>query len=621
MSTLLQCCADPPQSSFIAYRMGRMWSQCVERLPLPGSGEELRLRQGGVYFITGALGGIGLTLAFHLATKAKAKLVLVDLASPPPRTDWDHLLGMESTPGATRFQINSLRNLEELQTSLLIVQADVCEEGQIREAVAQTIEKFGVIHGVIHAAGTPGGGIIQFKTPPELETVLAPKVKGTRVLEHIFKKLDLDFFIACSSVSSVQGEFAQVDNCSANAFLDAFCLNNSLKSSTRTIAIGWDAWKDAGMEQNTALSGDPDLRREKSAQALSTAEALEVFDRILNLDASRLHILVSTLNLDLSSRRTGSVGQIAENSASVASPELYSRPELTSIFVAPRHELERQIAEVWQSVLGVDSIGVYDNFWELGGNSLLATQVISRLKARFHIPLPLRTLFAVPTIEKLGEQIRLQVESLNSGTPSQTLGGAGAETGPIRRVDRKGKLALSSGQERLWFIHQLDPENVAYNMPAAVRIQGPLEVESLHRTLQEIVRRHESLRTHFTSVDGEPQQIIEPSLSIELPVTELGHFPESEREAEAQRLAWKDARQPFDLACGPLLRASLLRFDRQDHVLVFNMHHSISDGWSVGVLVREVSAIYNNFSAGQPSPLPELDIQYADFSAWQRELL
>ncbi|OAI57219.1 hypothetical protein AYO50_00285 [Acidobacteria bacterium SCGC AG-212-P17] len=619
VSTLLQCCADPPQSSFMANRMGRMWGQCVEPLPLPASGEESRLRQGGVYLITGGLGVIGLTLALHLATTAKAALVLVDRSSAPRRAEWDSLLKMESTPADTLFQINSMLQLEELQTPFLIVQADICEETRVREVVAEAIEKFGAIHGVIHAAEAPDGGIIQFKTPTELETVFAPKVKGTRILERVFKEHDLDFFVACSSVTSVEGEFAQVGNCSANAFLDAFCLNNNFKPSTRTIAIGWDAWKDARKAQNADRPADSEQpRNERFAMALSTAEAVEVFDRILNLDASRLHVLVSTLDLDVSQRRTNSGPQATEDAVPGAMPELYSRPDLSSIFVAPRNDLERQIAEVWQSVVGLKAIGVCDNFWELGGNSLLATQVVSRLKERFHIVLPLRAFFQMPTIEKLGEEI-VRLQSLNSGTPSQTLGGA--QIAPIRRVDRKGKLALSSGQERLWFIHQLDPENAAYNMPAAVRIQGPLEVESLHRTLQEIVRRHEALRTHFMSVDGEPQQIIDSSLSVELPVTELSHLPESEREAEAHRLAWDDARQPFDLACGPLLRANLLRFDSQDHVLVFNMHHSISDGWSVGVLVREVSAIYNNFSIGQPSPLPELEIQYADFSAWQRELL
>lgn len=620
-NALLQCCTRPPQTSFMAYRMGRFWSQCVEPLPLPASRESARVRHSGVYVITGGMGGIGLTLALHLARKTEAKLILVDIAAPPARPEWDRLLEMESTPAAARFQISALRSLEELHTPLLISQADVCEERQMRAVVAEAIEKFGAIHGVIHAAGMPGGGIMQFKIPAEIETVLAPKVKGTRVLESIFKDLNLDFFVACSSVTSVQGEFTQVDNCSANAFLDAFCLNNSFQLSTRAVAIGWDVWKDVGMAQNAARSAD--LEHEHSqrfAAALSTAEAIEVFDRVLNFDASRSHVLVSTLDLDLSPRRANLSAQASEGNASGATPELYSRPELSSVFVAPRNEIEHQIAEVWQSVLGLKAIGVYDNFWELGGHSVLATQVVSRLKEKFHIPLPLRALFETPTIEKLGETVRLQTESAGSRTLSGPLAGTEAQTTPIRRVDRNGKLALSYGQERLWFIHQLDPENVAYNIPSAVRIQGPLDVEALEKSLQEVVRRHESLRTRFVTVNGEPQQVIDPTFSVKILVTDLSNFSES-REVEAERLAQEEARQPFDLEHGPLLRAKLLRLGSQDHVMILNMNHTISDGWSTSVLVTEVSAIYNNFSVGQPSPLPELEIQYADFSAWQRELL
>ena len=227
----------------------------------------------------------------------------------------------------------------------------------------------------------------------------------------------------------------------------------------------------------------------------------------------------------------------------------------------------------------------------------------------------------MPTVEKLAEETaRLKMES-DAGSASRTDETSGLQTTPIPRVDRKGGLALSYAQERLWFINQLDPQNLAYNVPSAVRIQGPLDVQTLERTLQEIVRRHESLRTRFVSLDGEPHQVIDPSLFVELPVTDLGHVPEPEREAEAQRLAVKEVAQPFDLKRGPLLRAQLLRLASQDHVLVFNAHHIVIDGWSMGILVREVSAIYSNFCTGQPSPLPELETQYADFSAWQRELL
>jgi hypothetical protein len=152
-------------------------------------------------------------------------------------------------------------------------------------------------------------------------------------------------------------------------------------------------------------------------------------------------------------------------------------------------------------------------------------------------------------------------------------------------------------------------------------VKGAVDVELLERTLQEIVRRQESLRTRFVSVQGEPQQVIDAEPAVRLPVVDLSGLGEAEREAEARRLAQEEAQQGFDLALGPLFRAKLLRLGGQEHVLVFNMHHIVSDAWSVGVLVREVSAIYRSFSAGQPSPLPELEIQYADFSAWQRELL
>ncbi|MFZ1010470.1 MAG: amino acid adenylation domain-containing protein [Candidatus Sulfotelmatobacter sp.] len=279
--------------------------------------------------------------------------------------------------------------------------------------------------------------------------------------------------------------------------------------------------------------------------------------------------------------------------------------EAGSLTLTPTEEL---IAGVWSSLLGKSDIRRDDNFFDLGGHSLMVIQMLSRLRQVFNREIDLRAMFESLILKDLAAYV-------------DQLTGSTQQTAAIPRVDRKGKLALSYGQERLWFIYQLEPENVAYNVPGAVRIQGPLDVESLERTLREIVRRHESLRTRFVSVVGEPQQIIDASVAVEVPVTELSHLAEPEREAEARRLALEEARQPFNLARGPLFRVKLLRLASQDHVLVFNMHHIVSDGWSVGVLVREVSAIYNNFSTGQPSSLPELDIQYADFSAWQREFL
>ena len=181
--------------------------------------------------------------------------------------------------------------------------------------------------------------------------------------------------------------------------------------------------------------------------------------------------------------------------------------------------------------------------------------------------------------------------------------------------------AVSFAQQRLWFLDQLAPGSAFYAMPASVRLRGALDVDALRRTLDEIVRRHEVLRTRFVSVEGRPVQVIAPPVSLPLAVVELDATTLQERERCAAALAREEAARPFDLALGPLLRATLLRLGERDHLLLFTMHHIVSDGWSMGVLVREVAALYSAFLAGQPSPLAELAIQYADYAHWQREYL
>lgn len=189
--------------------------------------------------------------------------------------------------------------------------------------------------------------------------------------------------------------------------------------------------------------------------------------------------------------------------------------------------------------------------------------------------------------------------------------------GPRKRTD--ANLRLSFAQERLWFMDQLEPNRPIYNMPDSHLFNGPLNLDAVQRSLSELVRRHEVLRTTFQMVDGVPVQVIaEPEL-LPLPVIDLSHLPDDECAAEAQRLADEEAQLPFDLSRGPLFRAQLVRLREEEHLLLLTMHHIISDGWSLGVMGRELSALYDAFKEGKPSPLPEPAIQYADFAVWQRE--
>jgi len=286
------------------------------------------------------------------------------------------------------------------------------------------------------------------------------------------------------------------------------------------------------------------------------------------------------------------------------------RPELEKGFVAPRNAAEDLVAGIWAEVLGVERVGIYDNFFELGGHSLLATQAVSRMREAFAVEIPLRRLFEVPTVAGLAESIEAARRT-----------GQNAQAPSILPIPRDGDLPLSFAQQRLWFIDQLEPGNSAYNFPAAVRLKGPLNLAALERSVNEIVKRHEALRTTFTTVDGRPAQVIAPTLIVRSPIVSLRELPESEREAEVRRLAIEEAQRPFDLAQGPLLRVTLLRLAEEEHVGLLTMHHIVSDGWSTGILIREMAVLYEAFVGGRSSPLPELPIQYADFAHWQRQWL
>jgi amino acid adenylation domain-containing protein len=287
-----------------------------------------------------------------------------------------------------------------------------------------------------------------------------------------------------------------------------------------------------------------------------------------------------------------------------------SQPAQELVLIKPRNEIEEKLANLYAEVLGVERVGIDNNFFELGGDSLLATQFVSRFRKVFETELPLQTFFEEPTVRGLAERLKDE-SSLKQDRDSMS----------ISPIARDGELALSFAQWRLWFLEQLTAGSPVYNVPAAVRLKGALDVAALEKSLNEIIRRHEALRTTFRSVEEQPSQLIAPTLEVSMPVEDLSMLSEAERESRVQPLITREAQQPFDIARGPLIRLLLLRLSENDHVLVVTMHHIISDGWSVGIIIREMAALYDAFRSGKPSPLSDLSIQYADFAYWQRQWL
>ncbi|MCD6377048.1 MAG: amino acid adenylation domain-containing protein, partial [Caldisericaceae bacterium] len=282
----------------------------------------------------------------------------------------------------------------------------------------------------------------------------------------------------------------------------------------------------------------------------------------------------------------------------------------TQVKTAPRTPVEELLAAIWADILKIDNIGANDNFFDLGGHSLSATQLVSRIRNAFDVEIPIKTIFEFPILEELA----LQIEALK--LQDETI-----QAPPIEPVSRKQDLPLSFSQQRLWFLDKLASGSANYNIPTAIRLKGRLNIQVLERCIQTLIKRHETLRTTFNEKDGEPVQVILPSLDFKLPVEDFSSFPTEDALEKAHQLAAQDAANPFDLANGPLFRIHLIKLAKDDYVVLFNLHHTITDGWSMGILVREVAHLYQALSKNQPSPLPELKIQYADYAVWQRKWL
>ncbi|HEY0735573.1 MAG TPA: amino acid adenylation domain-containing protein, partial [Herpetosiphonaceae bacterium] len=287
-----------------------------------------------------------------------------------------------------------------------------------------------------------------------------------------------------------------------------------------------------------------------------------------------------------------------------------ARWERETDYAAPETAIETLIAGVWSALLDVPQVGRSDSFFELGGHSLLATQVVARLREALAVEVPLRLLFDTPRLAELAQQVdALRQNATNTVLP------------PLVAQPRPPRLPLSFAQQRLWFIDQLQPHSTAYHIPTALRLHGPLDLAALQRSLHALIERHEVLRTTFVGDHGTPLQVIHPPAPVTLPRTDLRDLPSAERAERARTLAEQIIQAPFDLATGPLLRLHLLRLDNDDHVLVLVLHHSIGDGWSIGVFVRDLSTLYTAYHAGTEPDLPELPVQYADYTLWQRQWL
>ena len=392
----------------VAYRGGYRWVQGLQpiRVEPPANGAA-SLRERGVYLITGGLGGIGLRLAAFLAETARARLVLLSRSGLPDRTQWESYLAEKPDDDPTGRKIRKMLDFEQRGAEVMVLRADITEPTAMRQAVAQAVERFGTIHGVIHAAGLPGGGIMQLKSREAAARVLRPKIQGTLALADALQDISLDFFTLCSTNYSIVGVFGQVDYAAANAFLNAFA-HAASRRGRPTTSILWDAWNDVGMaakeaapaadhggeDGNGTIGGNGQTasdvgslgtnhdaaavaNRHVAFDGMEPEQGIDIFRRLMATSLGpQVSICVRDLPALIEYGATLAAGEELRQDKPGAKKQ--PRPATTAPYTAPRNDLEQRLAAIWQEALGIEKVGIHDNFLELGGDSVLAITVLTK---------------------------------------------------------------------------------------------------------------------------------------------------------------------------------------------------------------------------------------------------
>ncbi len=379
----------------VALRGTKRWIQKFEKANYLHGEENEIIKNGGVYLITGGLGGIGTALAKHLSEKANIKLVLIRRSIFPDKNEWQNWLDSHNSNDRTSIKIRQLLEIENTGSEIMTANVDICDNREMTELIEKVNVKFGGLNGIIHAAGITDNGLIQDKDAETAKKVLAPKVTGTIVLNELLKDKKLDFIVLFSSSSAILGNAGFVDYCSANCFLDAYSYYKNSVSDTYTVAINWDEWDEVGMAVD-----NKDVDRVKNK--ISVANGLKLFDKIMS---SRVynHVIVSPGDFtgmmdsirDFLSAPFRGIKDSSQNQVG------YNRPQLDVPYTPPVSETEKTIAEIWQQLLGIQPVGVSDDFFDLGGDSLTATTMIAKLAKLFTKRISLQTIFENSTVSKL----------------------------------------------------------------------------------------------------------------------------------------------------------------------------------------------------------------------------
>ncbi len=583
----------PFDEPVIAYRGGNRWVQVVEPIQFKEPPAVIsKLREGGVYMITGGLGSIGLTLAQYLARAVKAKLVLVGRSAFPHREEWENWLAAHHKADATSTKIRKLLEIESFGAEVQFFSADVSNFTQMQMVFQQVAGRWGNINGVIHSAGVVGRKA--FITTGNLdkaesEAQFQPKIHGLLVLEKLLRDQRIDFCILMSSMVSLLGGLGHIAYSAVNAFLDAFALQYRKRTPTHWLSIDWDFW-----EFNKEEKKETSIEQGIAEVAMTPEQGIKVFQYILS-GCDEHQILVSTTDLQtridqwIKLRTLRKPQQLINQDTS----SFHERPDLLTPYLAPENEAQKILVGIWEQIFGLKGIGIKDDFFELGGDSLKAITVSSLIQKELNTEIPIVDFFRTPTIEKLAEYIRDKEER------SQYLS--------IEAVEKKEYYNLSSAQRRIYIVQQMEPGSTFYNTPGVMLIEGKIDSAKVEETFRKIIEKHDCYRTSFEVIDEKPVQRIHKEVECSIEYYEAWG-KETETLINMYIL-------PFTLNKPPLLKIVLVKTGEQSYTMINDTHHIICDGVAGALMLRDFMMLYRS------EDLPPLRIQYRDYAAWQNKFL
>jgi non-ribosomal peptide synthase protein (TIGR01720 family) len=578
----------------VAYRGRYRWAEAFRRSPLePAPERPPRLREGGTYLITGGLGGMGLELAAYLGRTLRANLVLVGRTPLPAREEWERRLEESAPDDPTAARIRRVREIEDAGARVLVCSADVADREQMSQAVADARAAFGRIHGVIHAAGVPGGGILQRQGPDTAEPVFAPKIAGTRVLDALFEDAELDFLLLFSSMISYLALAGRAEYTAANAFVDAFARQKARESDSPVIAVNWDTWAEVGMAVTQSEASRPSTAADA---AIRSEEGIEAFRRILGCDHPQVIVSVRDFqprNLEriMNEKAAGGSGEATERGRA------HPRPDLSTEYVGPRSEPERILVGIWEELLGIDRVGVHDNLFELGGDSVVSIQITGRAR-RAGLKLTPKQTFEHQTIAELA-----------------AVAGASTATEEPEEVSL-GDAPLTPIQR--WFFDQDLPDPHHFNQARMLEVRRPLDEATLAAALRQLVERHDALRLRFAGTGAQARQtVVAPGEEVAVRRVDLSGLAPEEQRARVEALA-AELQRGLDLAEGPLLAVGFadLGPDRPGRLL-WVVHHLAVDAVSWRILLEDLQIACEQLCRGEAVSLPP---RTTSFRRWARQL-